>query len=582
MIHFVKFKKIIESERSVTMYFINYSLIILMLASLTGGQPCEWTIDQLEPYDFEASVVLNGETGRMENGVLVEPYRQIRKLTQLAFMPGNSRDVFFTQIYEGTITRWNTEDRVLTDMVNLEMTVTGERGMTGVAFHPDFEENKWVFIAYNPHNALYKLARFEYDEDSDRFINEKILLEHDIKSDTHHYGGGQLAFDGHGVLYVPFGSDAHFCCDELYTDNLARNAEATASNTNSIAGGILRIIPDSSEQGYHSPEGNFADHFAEYFDYVGEPDIAEEYRTMSRPEVFVKGTRTPFTVATHPEHGWLAWGEVNTGNWHDEYNIVNKPMFSGYPYFHGGDVIGGRNPNSGVDPANPFPNVSQYNTGASLLPPPSYPSISPIVQGRVTSATGGDIYDYENYESDVRFPKAFDKHFIMFDFEMTSPHFFVSRVDEEAGELVISDKEDITEIIGDFYMKYTLDAEFAPDGSLYLLNTGTNTYDPCESCGSIDRIIYTGEQCPIPVSAEAPVRTNIGITRQGNTLKFDSPERLILTFFNLKGEEVYSAFLDREGVFDLDMLAQHRMQTGMYLLSVQGESFSQSEKILLD
>ncbi len=528
-------------------------LMILACQTIIYSQePCELSLEQLNASDFRSSLVVNGEPNRLANGNPVEPYATMAKPTQIAFMPGNSRDVFFNEIYKGTINKWDTENQTKTTLIDLDLYTTGERGLTGFAFHPDFEENHWVFVVYNEENSQLKLSRFEYDLNSNKLVNEKVLIQHNIKTPLHHYGNGQLAITDDGVLFMGIGSDADYAGNNLYGNNLDLNGEATAGNTNTISSSILRIVPDSSERGYSIPEGNFGEYFENYFRDQGNDALADEYQTKVKPEIFAKGIRTNFSATVHPIKGWLAWGEVNTDNRWDEYNIVNKPMYSGYPYFHSDNVpLGGTNPNQNANPNEPIPNNSQYNTGVSMLPPAQAQTLPPLAAGVTTSATAGDIYNFDSHNGDGRFPKAFDQHFLMFDFEKTQPHMFASLLEEDGDDIKVGEQKDLSRFLDNVFMRYTLDAEFSPDGELFILNVGDRGYEDCRQCGSIDKVVYTGAQCPQTVSVAKKVDKKF-FRRTGNLLLSLSAKALRVEFYTMGGKLIFETTLSPNSKLELN------------------------------
>ena len=83
----------------------------------------------------------------------------------------------------------------------------GEGGLLGLAFHPDYAQNGYVFVYYtvdaNPLRSV--IARFTASSDprvADR-SSEQILLEVDQPRANHN--AGQLQFGPDGYLYVGFG-----------------------------------------------------------------------------------------------------------------------------------------------------------------------------------------------------------------------------------------------------------------------------------------------------------------------------------------------------------------------------------------
>ena len=77
--------------------------------ALADSSDCSLTFDQLQATNFKSSLVVNGEKTRLANGTPLEPFQPIAKPTQIGFMPNNNRDIFFNEIYKGTIKKWDME-----------------------------------------------------------------------------------------------------------------------------------------------------------------------------------------------------------------------------------------------------------------------------------------------------------------------------------------------------------------------------------------------------------------------------------------------------------------------------------------
>ena len=129
-------------------------------------------------------------------------------------------------------------DRVLTG---------GERGLLGLALHPDYESNGRLFVHYTraPDGAVIvsEFARAG-DRDSAELGSEQMLLTVDHPSDSHN--GGQLEFGPDGYLYIGLGDGAD-------------TALGHGQNARTLLGKVLRIDVDgepSDGRAYVIPEDN--------------------------------------------------------------------------------------------------------------------------------------------------------------------------------------------------------------------------------------------------------------------------------------------------------------------------------------
>jgi glucose/arabinose dehydrogenase len=136
-----------------------------------------------------------------------------------------------------------------------------ERGLLGVAFHPDFQTNGRFFVYYQrpPNeggpddttswNNLSRVAEFKAASGSNTAdaSSEKVILEWNDPQSNHN--GGTLAFGPDGYLYISIGDGG--AADDVapghvpdwYTANEGGNGQDVEAN---LLGSILRIDVNSS------------------------------------------------------------------------------------------------------------------------------------------------------------------------------------------------------------------------------------------------------------------------------------------------------------------------------------------------
>jgi cytochrome c len=303
-----------------------------------------------------------------------------------------------------------------------------ETGVNGIALDPGFKENRRIWIFYSPwEDTLFRLSRFTLVEGEDGkeildMENEKAILE--IKEGRKHAGatitipGGPLAFDKDGNLWIAIGanSEQYPSVDEAYPK---RSAEASSSNLADLRGSILRIRPDdNAPDGYTVPEGNLGEHWAAEFRTQGKNSLAEEYADASkvRPEIYVKGTRNPYSLNLDPKTGSVAWGDFGPNKMEvEELNLANHPIFAGYPYWSGKNIniLSHMERYAGMDPAAPVSN-SVWNKGPGELPPAepatvAYAHLTGSTWIRGNHPTTGPVYRYDGgLDSPVKFPPHFE------------------------------------------------------------------------------------------------------------------------------------------------------------------------------
>ena len=180
---------------------------------------------------------------------------------------------------------------------------SGERGLLGVAFDPDFASNRRVYAYYTAEPSNGKptrnvLSRFLANSDGSlvQAGSETVLLENNLSSATNH-NGGALAFGPDGKLYVAIGDNA---------------SPQKAQQLSSLNGKILRINTDGS-----APSDN--------------PFVST---SGARPEVWALGLRNPFTFAFDPDSGRLHINDVGQDSW-EEIDLGSAGANFGWPNTEG-------------------------------------------------------------------------------------------------------------------------------------------------------------------------------------------------------------------------------------------------------
>jgi len=187
-----------------------------------------------------------------------------------------------------------------TPFVTLNVSSVGERGLLGVAFHPNFASNQYVYVYYTAttpamHN---RISRFTANGDVAVAGSEVIILELDNLSNATNHNGGAIAFGPDGKLYAAVGENAN---------------GGYAQSFSNLFGKILRLNSDGS-----IPTDN--------------PFLSST--SGKNRAIWAMGLRNPFTFAFNPTLSQLFINDVGQNTW-EEINDGAAGANYGWPHTEG-------------------------------------------------------------------------------------------------------------------------------------------------------------------------------------------------------------------------------------------------------
>lgn len=162
----------------------------------------------------------------------------------------------------------------------------GSSGLLGIAFHPDYANNGYLYVNYTDLAGDSVIARYERNPNNPNlgvFASELVLLM--IAQPAAIHNGGGMAFDPDGYLYIAMGDGG-----------LQGDPTGNAQNPLAMLGKILRLDVDHPAGGlnYGIPASN---------PYVGDPNHL--------PEIWASGLRNPYRMSIDLTTGDLWLGDVN-------------------------------------------------------------------------------------------------------------------------------------------------------------------------------------------------------------------------------------------------------------------------------
>jgi uncharacterized repeat protein (TIGR03806 family) len=265
----------------------------------------------------------------------------------------NTRDVSTTRVFIDISGRLNS----LPDVEN------DERGLLGMAFHPDWATNRRAFLYYTGTTTTLvdRLTEYRSTNDGATLATATALELFNVQDPQAEHNGGNMAFGPDGYLYIAIGDgggggDRHgdIGNGQLLTTLLGKMLRIDVSNS-------------SSAQTYAIPPSN---------PYAGNPRCNVIGRGDENcPEIFAYGFRNPWRWSFDRVSGELWLNDVGQSTL-EEVNKVTLGGNYGWRCFEG---------------TNDYPN----STSPNACGPNRSSSIPPIAQyGRTLgqSTTGGFVY----------------------------------------------------------------------------------------------------------------------------------------------------------------------------------------------
>jgi len=176
-----------------------------------------------------------------------------------------------------------------------EVEARGQGGLLDVALHPDFAENRLVYLSYagaGPGGAGTEVARARFD--GTRLEDLEVIFQAEPKTSGGAHYGSRLAFDREGLLYITLGD--------------RRSYMEEAQKPSSHLGSILRVHDDGE-----IPADN--------------PFVGVE---GTKAEIFSYGHRNVQGLALRPADGRL-WAHEHGPRGGDEVNLLKAGANYGWP-----------------------------------------------------------------------------------------------------------------------------------------------------------------------------------------------------------------------------------------------------------
>lgn len=256
----------------------------------------------------------------------------------------DSSDWFYAVHQSGLVYRFANQPNVSNKSVFLDLSArvrhSGESGLLGVAFHPSYQQNRYLYVYYTGSTPLTSyLERYTAQSDfaSVDINSRKVILT--VPQPYSNHNGGQIAFGPDGFLYIGLGDGGS-----------GGDPDNNGQNIFTLLGSVLRLDVNTETEPYRVPTDN---------PFVGVSGL---------DEIFAYGLRNPWRFSFDRASGNLWLADVGQSA-REEINIVRRGDNLGWNIMEGSQCFNGN-----------------CNTSGLTLPVFDYPT------SEGCSVTGGFVY----------------------------------------------------------------------------------------------------------------------------------------------------------------------------------------------
>jgi glucose/arabinose dehydrogenase len=205
----------------------------------------------------------------------------------------------------------------VSDLVSRDDT---ERGLLGLAFHPQYTASGFFFIDYTNKDGNTVVAKYRVSaSDMNRADPQQVSMIITVQQPFPNHNAGQLAFGPDGDLYIGLGDGGS-----------AGDPNGNAQNPKALLGKLLRLDVDHGVP-YRVPDDN---------PFVKDPAFA--------PEIWAMGLRNPWRFSFDSATDDLYIGDVGQGQWEE---VDFQPASSKGGENYGWNAFEGNHPYSDTTPA---------------------------------------------------------------------------------------------------------------------------------------------------------------------------------------------------------------------------------------
>ncbi len=204
-------------------------------------------------------------------------------------------------VYSVTDEKTTSKKNKFMDITDRVVVKNSEEGLLSLAFHPNFSENKLLYVWYtadNPDSRKNNMLLSSFKVNEEGVVDnssEQILLT--VKQPWGNHNGGTVLFGSDGLIYLSIGDGGS-----------GGDPHGNGQNKSTLLGTIVRIDVNNAqeEKAYSIPTDN---------PFVGEKN--------TREEIWAYGLRNVWRMSFDKDTGKLWAGDVGQHDW-EEIDIIEK------------------------------------------------------------------------------------------------------------------------------------------------------------------------------------------------------------------------------------------------------------------
>ncbi len=311
----------VEAMKKIVVSFLTLLLLVSATGCQAGGSASDNGSSGAEDTS-QPEPPAEGSFSRDVEVTLVEAYPQLSFRQPLEYLhAGDGSDRIFVVEKPGQILVFPNNPQAETPQVFLDLrgivdAGASEKGLLGLAFHPDYQNNRYFFVNYTNENGTV-IARYRTNPDNpERALADsgEVLLSFPQPYSNHN--GGRLTFGKDGFLYIATGDGGS-----------GGDPQNNAQNRSNLLGKILRIDVDNPAPGarYGIPQDN---------PFAGNTQGFSE-------EIYAYGLRNPWRFSFDEERDWLWAADVGQDKV-EEINLIEKGKNYGWNIMEGSQPYKGQ------------------------------------------------------------------------------------------------------------------------------------------------------------------------------------------------------------------------------------------------